>query len=96
MKCARCGKEQDWVGSQHLFEGYGRYAGYALVHEYPECIHDDVDWKPIEFDYQTDGTAIVWQEGHCNGFRALVQTHYTSEDPLVVYEGDLALLRKTS
>lgn len=55
------------------------------MHEDPECIHDDVDWKPIEFDYQTDGTAIVWQEGHCNGFRALVQTHYSSEDPLVVY-----------
>jgi hypothetical protein len=96
MKCARCGKEQDWVGGRHLSEGYGRYAGSAIVHEDPECIHDDVDWKPIEFDYQTDGTAIVWQEGHCNGFRALVQTHYTSEDPLVVYEGDMALLRKTS
>ena len=53
-----------------------------------DCEHASVDWNPVEMDYQTDGTAAVWQEGRCKNCHALVQLNYgPSGDGIEVIPG---------
>jgi hypothetical protein len=54
------------------------------------CAHKDVDWSPVEMDYQTDGTAAVWQEGRCRACKAVVQFNYhpSTDTPICVVAVD--------
>jgi hypothetical protein len=41
-----------------------------------ECEHEEVIWEPIQMEYDSDGTASVWQEGRCQECEALLQVDY--------------------
>lgn len=40
------------------------------------CTHESVTWNPIEMEYQSDGTATVWQTGNCSNCGRKVTLNY--------------------
>lgn len=47
------------------------------------CTHERVSWFPIETQYQSDGTAEIWQQGTCQDCQKLVQITYSPDtDPV--------------
>ena len=57
------------------------------LEETVECEHENVNWNPVELEYQTDGTAAVWQEGRCLSCNALVQLNYDPRDEVGIIAG---------
>lgn len=51
-----------------------------------DCSHNTVIWGPVDFEYQSDGTATVWQEGVCSDCRAVLQITYIQGEKNIVVQ----------
>ncbi len=49
-----------------------------------ECLHEEVEWEPVEIDYDPAGTALVSQAGICSRCRAKLQHTYEHGEPRVI------------
>ncbi len=49
-----------------------------------ECLHEEVEWEPIQIDYDLAGTGSVAQAGICSQCGAKLQLNYEPGEPNVV------------
>ena len=43
-----------------------------------ECTHENVTWEPLQFEYDCEGMAEVWQNGRCDECGKSLQVDYSA------------------
>jgi hypothetical protein len=89
MVCAHCGTQESWIAPKYKMAIYGQYEGPPLPVDPKTCNHEEINWSPINFRFQANRTAEIWQEGDCVGCKALIQTTYNQGVLVVARTGEL-------